>query len=114
MTPQQTALAQQILSIVGMVFTTLGWTTPSEVATWSTTILQFLGPAMTLGGLIYAAITTRKSALVSQVASMPEVRAVITTPTAAGHDLANSTATPSNVVVGQAPGSIVPPAPPHP
>jgi len=114
MTPQQTALVQQILSIVGMVLTTLGWSTPTEVATWTTTIMQAIGPAMALGGLIYAALTTRKSAIVTQAASFPEVRAVITEPTVEGRNLANSDNTPGNVMVAHPPGSPIPPTPPHP
>lgn len=114
MTPQQTALVQQILSIIGMVLTTLGWSTPAEVATWTTTIMQAIGPMAALGGLVWSVITTRKSAIVTQVASLPEVRAVITEPTPAGRNLANTDATPTNVVVAQPTGSPVPPAPPHP
>lgn len=114
MTPQQTALVQQILTIVGSIVSAMGWSTQTEVSTWITTIMQAVGPLAALGGLVWAVLTTRKTAIVTQVASMPEVRAVITEPTTDGRSLANTNSTPSNVVVAHPTGSPIPPTPPHP
>lgn len=114
MTPQQTALVQQILTIVGTIVTAMGWGTASDVSTWITTIMQAIGPVAALGGLVWALITTRKTALVTAVASLPEVRAVVTEPTVEGRSLAGTDSTPLNVVVAQPAGSPIPPTPPHP
>lgn len=95
MTPQQTALIQQILAIVGSVVTAMGWSTPTEVATWITVIMQVVGPVSALAGLVWAAISTRKASVITAVAAMPEVYKVeVTDPTLARNDV-----TPHNVTI---------------
>jgi len=95
MTPQQVAFIQQILTIVGSVVTAMGWSTPAEVGTWITVIMQAVGPVAALGGLVWTVLTTRKAAIVTAVASMPEVYKVeVTDPTLARNDV-----TPVNVTI---------------
>jgi len=95
MTPQQTALVQQILTIAGTMVTFLGWGTAAEVATWTTVVMQAVGPVAALGGLIWSVIATRKVAIVSAVATLPGVYKVeVTDPALARNDV-----TPANVTV---------------
>lgn len=114
MNPATEALIQQILTIAGMVLVSFGWVSSDEWSGMVKTFSAMIGPVMAFGGVLWAFYSNRKNALVSKVASMPEVRAVITENTVAGHEMANTSSTPSNVVVGREPGSIVPQAPPHP
>lgn len=58
---------------------------------------NILGGVIVFGSTVWAAITTRKSALVSTVADMPEVKSVALQPTTAGHAL--DAVTPGNVSV---------------
>ena len=67
-----------------------GW----DQATWITVLTGLAG----LGATIWAAVTTRKTAMVTAVANMPEVKAVTLDATAPGA-AAVSAATPSNVAV---------------
>lgn len=96
---QTTQLIAQVVSIAGMLASGFGWLTPTQVAGLTTNILAAVGPIATIGGLIWSLVASRKSAVVSAVAAMPEVRAVVTQPTMAGIELARSDTTPSNVVV---------------
>lgn len=111
---QTNQLIAQIISIVGMVAVSFGWLTADQVSSITTNFLATIGPLMTLSGILYSLYAARKNAVVSAVASLPEVRAVLTEPTVDGRSLAHSDATPSNVVVAQPVGSTVPPAPAHP
>lgn len=103
---QTTQLIAQIISILGMLATTFGWLTPQQVSSLATNILAAIGPLATIGGFVWSVVSSRKQAIVSAVATMPEVRLVVTEPTAAGHELANGN-TPSNVIVAP-PGSVPP------
>jgi hypothetical protein len=95
LTPQTLALVQQILTIVGMVLTSFGWVSSTEWDGFMKALSGFLGPAMTLVGFVWAFISNRKSAIVSQVAAMPEVYKVeVTDPALARNDV-----TPANVTV---------------
>lgn len=67
-----------------------GW----DVAQWTTV----LGGIVGLGATVWAAITTRKSAQVSSVAAMPEVKEIKLESTPAGNAL--SASTPANVTTG--------------
>lgn len=111
---QNQQLIAQIISIIGMVAATLGWAPADKIQGITTNILAGIGPIATAGGMIWSLLASRKTSIVSEVAAMPEVRAVVTEPTVAGHELANSNATPSNVIVAKPPGSLVPEPPPHP
>jgi hypothetical protein len=111
---QTSQLIAQIISIVGMVAVSFGWLSAEQVSSITTNILATIGPLMTLGGLAYSLYSARKNAVVTAVAAMPEVRAVVTENNQAGRDLAHSDNTPSNVVVGQPPGAPIPTAPVHP
>lgn len=111
---QTNQLIAQIISIVGMVAVSFGWLTADQVSSISTNTFAIIGPVMTLGALAYSLYTARKNAVVSAVAALPEVRAVVTEPTIDGRNLANSADTPHNVIVGLPPGSPVPPVPGHP
>jgi hypothetical protein len=111
---QNQQLIAQIVSIIGMVAATLGWAPADKIQGITTNILAGIGPIATAVGLIWSLFASRKNAIVSEVAAMPEVRAVVTEPTHEGRELANSSATPSNVVVARPEGSPVPAAPPHP
>lgn len=64
-----------------------------DIATWTTLIGGLVG----FGATVWAAISTRKSAIISQAASLPEVQSVKLEPTAAGTAMADST--PANVTV---------------
>lgn len=102
---QTTQLIAQIVSIAGMLASGFGWLTPTQVASLTTNILAAVGPLVTIGGLVWSFIASRKSAVVSAVAAMPEVKAVVTQPTMAGIELARSDTTPFNVVVSGSPGA---------
>lgn len=65
-----------------------------DSATWQGILLAAAGLIFT----IYTAYTNRKTAVVSVTANMPEVSKVEMEPTAAGKALAQSDATPTNVV----------------
>lgn len=65
-----------------------------DAGTWTTII----GAIVTAAATVWGAWTTRKTALVSTVAAMPEVKNVTLTPAAATSTL-NTTATPANVGV---------------
>jgi hypothetical protein len=111
---QTQQLIAQIISIVGMIAVGFGWLTADQVSSISTNILATIGPLMTLVGILYSLYAARKNAVVTAVAALPEVRAVVTEPTIEGRNLANSDGTPSNVVVGHPPGSPIPATPAHP
>jgi hypothetical protein len=96
---QTTQLIAQVVSILGMLASGFGWLTPSQVATLSTNVLAAVGPIATIAGLGYSLFASRKNAVVTAVAALPEVRAVVTQPTAAGMELARNDNTPNNVVV---------------
>lgn len=110
---QTTQLIAQIVSILGMLASTFGWLTPQQVAGLTTNILAAVGPVATIAGFALSLFASRKTAIVTAVASLKEVRAVITEPTIEGHELAGN-GTPSNVVVAGQVGSPIPPIPPHP
>ena len=65
-----------------------------DTATWA----YVLGGVISFGTVIWTAVITRKSAMVTQVANMPEVKSVTVAPTQAGTALAE--VTPENVKVG--------------
>jgi hypothetical protein len=91
-TQLQTTLASLVTFLAGLAAGRglFGW----DQATWITVITAVVG----VGGAVWAAVTTKKSALVTSVAQMPEVASVKLESTAAGQSLAAST--PSNVQVG--------------
>lgn len=103
MSIQTQQLVAQIISILGMVATSFGWLTSEQVASLSTNVLAVIGPLATIGGIIYSWLAARKSAVVSEVANLPEVKAVVTEPTREGLELSRSSATPNNVVVSGTP-----------
>ena len=111
---QNQQLIAQMISIFGMVAATLGWAPAETIQGITTNLLAGIGPIATAVGLIWSLLASRKNSIVSEVAAMPEVRAVVTEPTHEGRELANSNATPSNVVVARPEGSPVPPPPLHP
>jgi len=111
---QTQQLIAQVISIAGMLAVGFGFMTSEQVAGLTTNILAVIGPLMTIGGLAYSLFTARKNAVVTAVAALPEVRAVVTENTPDGRTLAHSDNTPSNVVVGQPPGSPIPVTPAHP
>lgn len=113
-TPATEALVQQILTIAGMVLVSFGWVSSDEWNGFVKTGSAAIGPVMAFAGALWAFYSNRKSAIVTKVASMPEVRTIVTEPTVDGVTLANSNQTPSNVVVAHPVGSPVPPPPPHP
>ena len=96
---QTTQLIAQIVSIAGTLAAAFGILTPTQVAGITTNVMAVAGPLAALGGIIWSFVASRKNAVVTAVAAMPEVRAVVTQPTAAGLELARSDNTPSNVVV---------------
>lgn len=108
---QTSQLIAQVVSILGMLAAGFGWLTPTQVAGLSTNILAVAGPLATIGGIVWSFVASRKTAVVSAVAAMPEVRAVITEPTTAGRDLATN-GTPPNVVVA-VPGAPIAQPPSH-
>lgn len=65
-----------------------------DTATWATV----LGAVVTLGTIAWSAIITRKTAIVTQVANLPEVKNVTVESSKEGTALAQ--ATPNNVTVG--------------
>lgn len=65
-----------------------------DTATWT----QILGGAAGLAATIWTAIATRKTAMVTQVAQMPEVKAIKLDPFVAGSKDLDS-ATPENVKI---------------
>lgn len=97
---QTQQLIAQVISIAGMLAVGLGWLTSEQVAGLTTNTLAAIGPVMTLAGLVWSLISSRKAAIVTAVASLPEVQKVVTEPTSEGRSLANSDETPHNVVVG--------------
>jgi hypothetical protein len=111
---QTQQLIAQVISIGGMLAVGMGYLTSEQVAGLSTSILAIIGPIMTVVGIVYSLFASRKAAVVTAVASLPEVRAVVTENTVEGRDLAHSDNTPSNVVVGPPPGTPVPVPPAHP
>ena len=66
-----------------------------DAATWTTII----GSIVALGATIWAAVVTRKTALVTQTANLPEVQSVRLEPSVRQND-ALITQTPSNVTSG--------------
>jgi hypothetical protein len=96
---QTTQLIAQVVSIVGTLAAAFGILTPTQVAGITTNVMAIAGPLAALGGIIWSFVASRKTAVVSAVAAMPEVKAVVTEPTAAGVELARNGNTPNNVVV---------------
>lgn len=90
-TQLQTTLAPIVAAIAGFLAGKgyFGW----DAQTW----IAILGGLGTVGATIWAAIATRKSAMVSTVAAMPEVSSVTLDVKASGTQALDA-ATPSNVV----------------
>jgi hypothetical protein len=103
LTPQTTALIQQILTIVGMVLTSFGWVSSTEWQGFMQNLSAAIGPMMALVGFIWSFVSNRTSAIVTQVANMPEVYKVeVNDPALARNDV-----TPPNVTTqGQPVGGV--------
>jgi len=76
MTPQQLQLMQQLLMFTGMIVSGFGWMTSDQWTGISTAISQFAGPAVVLGSAIWTFVTSRKSAIISQVATLKDSNGV--------------------------------------
>ena len=87
---------RQFLPFVGGIATALGWTWFDGVASAT---LAVLGPAMTLGSLVWSLISKTHANIVSSAAAVPGVSSITLTDTNAGRALAS--ATPSNVNVSR-------------
>lgn len=93
-------------SSLGTWLVARGWFSAEQVATLASQIdwgaaASFL---VTLAGIVWGVLDKRKSALITQVNNLPEVRGVVLSPTKAGAELAQ--AVPSNTVVtADAPGA---------
>lgn len=83
----QTTLAPLVTLLGGLLALKVPY---FDAGTWG----QILGGLVGFGGLLWAAITTRNTAVISQAASLPEVQSIKLEPTA---PKATVDATPSNV-----------------
>lgn len=100
MTQQQIIdLIRQILQVLGTVATAFGFMSPDAVASWIATIMQIAGPIAMIGSVIWGFLDARKSAQITNVANMDEVKSV-TLESAAAETPALNQATPSNVRPG--------------
>lgn len=105
---QTQQLIAQVISIGGMLAAGMGWMTQDQVASLSTSILAVIGPIVTAGGILYSLFMSRKAAVVTAVAALPEVQKIVTENTIEGRELAHADNTPSNVVVGGPVGQVGP------
>lgn len=78
--------------VAGLLAAKFAW---FDAATWSAILMGAVG----LGATVWGAISTRKSAIVSTVSAMPEVKSVTLNAGASG-TAALSASTPNNVTVG--------------
>lgn len=99
---QTQQLIAQTISVIGTIAAAKGWLSKEQAADITTYALQAMGPMAMLGGVALSWLASRKSVIVTAVASLPEVKAVVTENTVDGVTLAHSEATPSNVVVNGA------------
>lgn len=97
MTQQQILdLLRQILQVLGVVATSFGFLSGEEVATWTATIMKVAGPIAMIGAVIWGFLDNRKSALITDVANMDEVKSVTLEPASPATAALNE-ATPNNV-----------------
>jgi hypothetical protein len=99
MSQQNTQLITQVVSIAGMLATSFGWLTPTQVAGITTNVLAIVGPLMTLSGIVWSLLASRKNAIVAEAATIPGVKNIQLTNTTAGHELEQ--VTPANVTVNR-------------
>ena len=85
---------RQFLPFVGGIATALGWTWFDGLAAAT---LAVLGPAMTLGSLVWSLISKTHASTLTSAAAIPGVSNIVLTDTAAGRALAPGT--PPNVAV---------------
>lgn len=79
------------LAFLGGTAITAGWLTQSNLDfLLSDTTWTVLGTLVSIGTAVWSQLTNRKSALVAKTIAIPEVQAVLTTPTLEGSMLANS------------------------
>lgn len=102
MSIQTQQLVASVVSMLGIAASMLGWLSPEQVAGLTSNVLLAVGPLASIGGFAVSYRASRKAALVTAVAQLPEVKAVVTENTVDGVTLAHSEATPSNVVVNGA------------
>src|SRR5690242_12007091 len=71
-------LIRQIIPILAGIAIARGYSA-KDVAQWSDTALQIAGPALALGGLVWAAIANSKTSIIRSASAMPEVSSISTT-----------------------------------
>lgn len=95
-------MVRLFLHIGGTLATTLGWLSSNEMNQVTEAVLQVVGPAMNLGGMIWTIFAQRSAAKIASVAKLPEVKAITVTDPAVA-DVAKAAAPETKIVVSHTP-----------
>ncbi|HUP80487.1 MAG TPA: hypothetical protein VM260_18205 [Pirellula sp.] len=66
-------LLRQVLPVLGALAVSFGWIAPDKVAPITANILAVAGPAMMLGGTIWAILANSKTSIIKSATKMDEV-----------------------------------------